>query len=278
MALGPDPDARPTDGGRPGVAYDDGVDHWTQIANEHWLKSSRSKKVKPDIIKRDIWDVLEKENFQSKSLLALENLQLLEQYAHPKKDLMSPYTNIYQLSMACLQRKLLESSCHSRRNNGLCQALGESTNLGYLLLLCWQSVSGLTTSLEIFADRPSDFSSLFRRILSMTLDSSLQTPLRTYLLSFIISAFQSLDSGLVRKECAPLVSIAIWHNLASDAIRDHKLERHGQLKRAWRAAAKRYDAADEPTKAKLRFERSWLYSLVLDFFAMLYDSTEQGAG
>lgn len=132
--------------------------------------------------------------------------------------------------------------------------------------------------LEIFTERPNDFSSLFRRILSMTLDNTLPISIRSYLLSFIISGFQSLDSGLVRKECAPLVSIAIWHSLTNDTIREHKLERHGQLRKAWRAAAKRYDAADEPTKARLRFDRSWLYSLVLDFFTMLYDPAKQSPG
>jgi intron-binding protein aquarius len=112
----------------------------------------------------------------------------------------------------------------------------------------------------------------------MTLDTSIRIYLRTYLLSFIISAFQSLESGLVRKECAPLVSIATWHNLASDAIRGDKLENHGQLKKAWRAATKRYDTADEVTKARLRFERSWLYSLILDFVAMLYGDNESADG
>lgn len=123
-------------------------------------------------------------------------------------------------------------------------------------------------------DRPDDFSILFRRILSMSLDTSLRVSIRTLLLSFVISAFQSLENGLVRKDCAPLVSIAIWHNLTSDAVRDRKLDKHAQLKKAWRAAAKRYDAADERTKARLRFDRSWLYSLILDFFSMLYDGNE----
>ncbi|KAI9872843.1 MAG: hypothetical protein M1830_001128 [Pleopsidium flavum] len=242
MAPGPGADARYTDSHDPGFIVNNGVDHWTQIANEHWLKTSRSKKVKPDVIKRDIWDVLEKGGFESKSLLALENLQLLEYYLWPVYNEDSSNHHVILVAIMVYVKH-------------------------------WENLP----IWEIFADRPSDFSSLFRRILSMTLDISLHIPIRTYLLSFIISAFQSLDSGMVRKECAPLVSIAIWHNLASDAAREHKLERHGQLKRAWRASAKRYDAADEPTKAKLRFERSWLYSLVLDFFAMLYDSTEQVA-
>jgi intron-binding protein aquarius len=104
----------------------------------------------------------------------------------------------------------------------------------------------------------------------MTLDTTLSLAIRTHLLSFIISAFQSLDSGIVRKECAPLVSISIWHNISSEKNREHKLDQSVQLRKAWRAAGKRYDAADEPTKPRLRFERSWLFTLILDFFNQLY--------
>lgn len=124
--------------------------------------------------------------------------------------------------------------------------------------------------LGIFADDPARFSSFFRRVLSMSLDGSLSAKIRTHLLSFLISAFQSLDIGLVRKECAPLVSISIWHNLASESAREHKFEEHAQLRKAWRAAAKRYETADEEAQAKLRFERAWLYALILDFVGRLY--------
>ena len=103
----------------------------------------------------------------------------------------------------------------------------------------------------------------------MSLDASLSAKIRTHLLTFLLSAFQSLDNGLVRKECAPLVSISIWHNLASDSAREHKFEEHGQLRKAWRAAARRYEAADEETKARLRFERAWLYTLLMDFVGRL---------
>lgn len=75
---------------------------------------------------------------------------------------------------------------------------------------------------------------------------------------------------MVRKECAPLVSIALWHNLSSDQKREQKLDQTSHLRKAWRAAAKRFDAADDETKAKLRFDRSWLYSLVLDFLSIAY--------
>lgn len=105
----------------------------------------------------------------------------------------------------------------------------------------------------------------------MTLDTTLSATIRTHLLSFIISAFQSLDSGIVRKECAPLVSISIWHNITNEKKRESKLDQSPQLRKAWRASAKRYEAADQASKPRLRFERSWLFSLIIGFFNQLYD-------
>ena len=116
---------------------------------------------------------------------------------------------------------------------------------------------------------------MFRRSLSMCLDVSLSTTVRTHLLSFLICAFQSLDNGLVRKECAPLVSISIWHNLASESARERHIENNAQFRKAWRASAKRYDAATQDVQARLRFERAWLFSMVLDF---MYRLQEKGPG
>ena len=108
----------------------------------------------------------------------------------------------------------------------------------------------------------------------MCLNDSLLITLQNHLLSFLICAFQSLDNGLVRKECAPLVSISIWCNLASEAARNRKFESNPHLKKAWRASAKRYDGADEQTQARLRFERSWLYSMILNFVRHLQNVSE----
>lgn len=111
----------------------------------------------------------------------------------------------------------------------------------------------------------------------MSLDHSLSQSIRTHILLFVIHAFQSLDCAIVRKECAPLVSISIWHNLATEQKRDEKLDQNAHLRKAWRAASKRYDAADDATKARLRFERSWLYTLTLDFLNMLHtESPKKG--
>lgn len=226
--------------GRPSVADLLGGNPFAQLAQRHWLKTTKKStkvKVKPEVLKKDIWDVLQEEDFAYKSLLVLENLRILESYLWP--GFSDDASNHHVLLI------VLISNVRSREH-----------------LPVW----------DIYADDPSNFSLLFRRILSMTLDNTLSPNIRTHLLSFIISAFQSLDSGIVRKECAPLVSINIWHNLSTDQKREKKLDLSVQLRKAWRAAGKRYDAADEATKGRLRFERSWLYAMLLDFFSQLYDS------
>lgn len=107
----------------------------------------------------------------------------------------------------------------------------------------------------------------------MSLDFSLAATVRTHVLSFLLSAFQSLDAGIVRRECAPLVSISIWHNLATESIRERKFEEAIILRKAWRASSKRYEAANAEQQARLRFERLWLYTLLLDFAARLYNES-----
>lgn len=138
-------------------------------------------------------------------------------------------------------------------------------------------LTGVMRVLGIFEDRPDDFSTLFRRVLSLVLDRTLSAAVRTHLLSFLVHAFQSLDSLIVRKECVPLVAISIWHNLSTEELREAKLAKHNTLRKAWRASLKRYEAADDATKARLRFERSWLYTLVLDYLRLLHsDSSSNG--
>lgn len=130
-------------------------------------------------------------------------------------------------------------------------------------------------ALGAFADNSARFSSFFHRVLSLSLNGSQAGTVRTQILSFFICAFQSLDNGLIRKECAPLVSISIWQHFHSESARENKFAHHAQLKKAWRAAERRYEAGDDDTRSRLRFERAWLYSMLIDFVARLYRS-EQG--
>ncbi|EEP77784.1 conserved hypothetical protein [Uncinocarpus reesii 1704] len=213
---------------------------WVALARGHWLKSSKPRKVRPETIKSDIWDPLVSEGFSLHSLLLLENLHILEKYLWPtySEDASNYHVLLIAVIVGIKQREHLP---------------------------IW----------EHFSDRPDDFSNLFRRILSMNLDSTLSTTSRIYLLSFVISAFQSLENPRVRKECAPLVSISIWHNLFSVESCNNQLEQSAALKRAWRVSTKRYDMADDGGKARIRFERSWLYSMLLDFLQRL-KSLEEG--
>ncbi|KAH8674020.1 DEAD helicases superfamily protein-like protein [Xylariales sp. PMI_506] len=224
---------------RPTAAEIEGESEFAQLAKQHWLKKSKRSstvKVKNDVLKREIWDALEKDGFQYKSLLVLEGLQILESYLWP--GYVEEASNFHVLLIALI------TNVKARER-----------------LETW----------SIFENRPAEFSALFRRILSMTLDQTLSLTIRTHLLCFIIYAFQSLDCSIVRKECAPLVSISTWHSLSTEAKRESKLGETAHLKKAWRAAAKRYDSADDETKARLRFERQWLYTLTLNFLNLLHD-------
>jgi intron-binding protein aquarius len=93
---------------------------------------------------------------------------------------------------------------------------------------------------------------------------------RRLLLAFVIHAFQSLDVGFVKKELAPLAQIHIWAGLSSDERRNAECDKHPPLRKIWKGSQKRFDAADKATQGSLRFEQSWLYSLIIDFLSILY--------
>ena len=210
---------------------------WRALAEEIWTKdSSKVRKVRAEVVKDKIWDTLEAQSFDFRSLLVLENSQLLEKYLWPG---YGEEASNYHVLLIALMVTI-------KRREGLA---------------VW----------SIFEDNPEGFSSLFRRILSMSVDRSVTLLLRNHILAFLITAFQSLDNGLVRKECAPLVSISIWHQLHNEQVREARFEQHNQLRKAWRAAGRRYDASDETQKARIQFERMWLCSMILDFVDYLLD-------
>ena len=72
---------REEDEGRSAVADLQEETPFAQFAKENWLKPFKKGfkvKVKSDLLKTEVWDVLQKEDFTFKSLLVLENLQILD--------------------------------------------------------------------------------------------------------------------------------------------------------------------------------------------------------
>jgi intron-binding protein aquarius len=68
---------------RPTVADLHGDNHFAQVARKHWLTAKKTPKARPEVVKKELWDELEKVDFAYSSLLVLENLQLLERYLWP---------------------------------------------------------------------------------------------------------------------------------------------------------------------------------------------------
>lgn len=210
------------------------VGRWLGVARKHWLNSAIPR-ITSAALKSELWDPLEAECFSTQSLAVLESLQLLEKLLWPT------FTE-------------------------------DATNQHVLLITTFVNVKhrARLQDWDLFAERIEDFSHLFRRVLSLTLDQSLSTALRLGLITFIHGAFQSLEKEFVRKECAPLVSISIWHNLHSADGRERLLDSRPGLRKAWRAAQKRFEAAEEPLQKRIQFDRAWLYSAILHFFGTLY--------
>lgn len=62
------------------LIVDERENEWTDVARKHWSSTGKSRKVKNEVVKNEIWDVLENEGFPFRSLFILENLQLLERF------------------------------------------------------------------------------------------------------------------------------------------------------------------------------------------------------
>lgn len=214
----------------------DNIHPWEELARKYWLDRDQAPtKVKPEVITNELWRPLEQEGFSQRSLALLETFQVLERFLWPT------YTQ-------------------------------DSSNQHVILIAVFFNVKQRAhlQDWSLLTDgRPEDFSTLLRRVLSLNLDSSLTTSSRLSLLNFVLGAFQSLENEHVRKECAPLVSIATWHNLHNEQAREGLLESSPTRRKAWRAATRRFDAADSETQIRLRFDRAWLYTMLIDLIARL---------
>ncbi|KAK4619880.1 RNA helicase aquarius [Fulvia fulva] len=224
---------------RPDLSDLTGDNELAKIARETWLATANPPKVLPSTVTK-LWKLVEEDGCSAFSLLLLEQLQALERYLWP--GYTSDSSNQHVLLLALL--------VNTKRQEHL---------------PTWPTFASNP-------ERADDFADFFRRVAQLSIDQSLSTTLRSFLLTFIVGAYQSLDHGIIRKECAPLVSIGIWHNLHDDATRERHLGKRPQLQKAWRAAGKKLDNEDAAGQAKLRFQRSWLHTLLLQFLDKLYDA------
>ena len=201
------------------------------VLSAQW--SSTLKRANPDLVSK-IWSNLEAESFAIASLARLDSLQVAEKLLWPTLDESS--SNQHALLLAVFINYKKEAR-----------------------LLSWPA----------FADPADRFSLLFRRILLLGLDPSTAIAVRIIILKFVTTAFQSLEQDVVRRECAPLVSIGIWDNLHSDQSREAHLDAVPPRRKAWRSTKKRFDTADQDAKLRMRLERAWLFNMILDFFKRL---------
>ncbi|KAK9361061.1 hypothetical protein V1504DRAFT_452663 [Lipomyces starkeyi] len=205
------------------------------LAIANWSSDQEQPAEHSDAVISGLFVQLEKEGFNGHSLLILDYLLYLEKFLWPSwsYDAKDDHTILVAIAAVVKQR--------------------DNT-------LDW----------NLFSKDEELFSNFFQRVLTISSTDSTPLQTRTFLISFIDAAFQSLDSSLIRHECAPLVSISIWNSLHSSSTRDALLSNSAGLKKSWRVATKKFDTADDVRKVRLRLERRWLYSVVLDLLRLIY--------
>jgi len=100
----------------PTIISPDRRNQWAEVASKLWLKPKKSRaKTKSDVVKQEIWDVLEGESFRYPSLLALENVQALESYLWPgfNEDSSNYHVLVIALLANVKRREQLETWCRS---------------------------------------------------------------------------------------------------------------------------------------------------------------------
>ncbi|KAF2863704.1 P-loop containing nucleoside triphosphate hydrolase protein [Piedraia hortae CBS 480.64] len=196
------------------------------LAQKTWLHKP-SKKVAPATI-RKLWQEVENDPQPPFCILLLEQLQTLEKYLWP----------------------------------GFTEKSSDEHVLLLVLLVNAKRTDNLPTW-SLFAERPAEFALFFHRVARLSIDQAVPLPMRTQVVVFLIDAFQSLDHHIVKKECAPLMSIGIWEHIHSDELREKMVAKSPLLQKAWRAAKKK--------KKDSVFERRWLKTIVVDLISLVYD-------
>ncbi|KAK9365220.1 P-loop containing nucleoside triphosphate hydrolase protein [Lipomyces kononenkoae] len=208
---------------------------FANLAHANWSADQEQPIESADQVISGLFSQLEKEGFNGHSLLILDHLLCLEKFLWPcwTSEAKDDHTIFVAIAVVVKQ---------------------------------WDRVMDW----NLFSNNEELFNSFFQRILTISSTNGTPVQIRTYLISFIDAAFQSLDSSLIRRACAPLLSISIWNFLHSSSTRDALLDSNSLLKKSWRLATKKFDVADDVQKVRLRLERGWLYSIVLDLVHLLY--------
>ncbi|KAK4926237.1 hypothetical protein LTR66_016359, partial [Elasticomyces elasticus] len=207
---------------------------WEQLIPQ-W--TAVTKRPNPNLVKQ-IWTALEAESFSQASVARLDASQICDHFLWPTLDESSPNQQILLLAL------FIHFKYESR-------------------LLTWST----------FTSAPHKLSQLFSRLLSLSLDPSSTISTRSVILNYIATAFQSLEQDIIRKECAPLVSIGIWDNLHNDQYLEKCLDEVPSRRKAWRTSKKRLESADGGGRTRMRIERGWLFSVTIDFVKRLNSNT-----
>ena len=211
-------------------------DHLSKLAVANWREDALQKKVQFDLdIVKNIYEKdLLKSNFSTKRIMLLEFSQYLENYLWPN---YSPTNSCYEylMSVACMINEKYREAVPP-----------------------W----------EAFKKHPEHFGHLFHNVMEAVIDNKIPLNQRTILIVFLDHCYNSLEVDVVRQQVQRTVTIAMWQCLLPSRLQA-ELKKGAKLKKVWKSIVKKNAKADEKTRARNTFDRTFLQTLMNNFCEMI---------
>jgi len=212
------------------------TDILSKLAVANWSSAALQQNVKFD--KQIIENVFENDllgsNFSLQRIMILEFSQYLENYLWPN---YTPETSshAFVMSIACMVNEKYREAVPA-----------------------W----------SVFRQHPDHFSYLFDKVMKTVLDKLVPLPQRTLLITFLDHCYNSLEVDVVRQQVQRTVSLAMWQCLLSSRLQE-KLKASSKLRKVWKSILRKDANADEQTREKNTFDRTFLQTLMNRFCGML---------
>ncbi|KAF0312815.1 RNA helicase aquarius [Amphibalanus amphitrite] len=220
------------------------ADRVTQLANQYWspyiVGVGQQAPFNPAIIEEIYQQELVGSNFAVRRVMLLEFSQYLENYLWPNYN----------------------------------PRLATHAHLMSVVVTVNEKFRERVPAWHPFVAAPEHFGAFFDQVTRTCLERVSFREM-TALLVFLDHCFNSMEVELVRQQVQRLVSLPMWICLL-EKRREAELRRIPKWRKFWKILQKKDAQLDEKEKAKLDFQRRFLYNLIQKFLKILESTPDEG--
>ena len=211
-------------------------DRLSKLAVANWCEEALKNRAKFDVelVKKIFRSDLAGSDFSTRRIMMLEFSQYLENYLWPN---YCPETSCheYVMSIACMVNEKYREAVPA-----------------------WEGFKKKTEHFEYFFDA----------VMKSVVDDNVPLKQRTILVVFLDHCYNSLEVDVVREQVQRTITIGIWQCLFPSRLQA-ELKKSTKFAKVWKSLMKRNAKADEKTKDKNNFDRTFLQTLMNNFCQMI---------